>query len=122
MLHSARGIKNTLLLISDLDGEIIGYYQEEEWRVSSCFYGNSNCCVFSMSGGKIEVFPPSFQNTSYVMANNEMLVVGGGNRHAIALNENMRQCSTGECITFKSKPLSYLCDFECAVVELWKLV
>lgn len=121
-LEVARGVSNTLLIIADLNGEIIGSYQEEAWRYSTSFHGNANCCVFSMTGEELNVYPCSHMNSFYHLSNDNVLAIGGGNRHAILLSKDLRHCSTGNCTTFKSPTLSYLCDFECAVVELWRIV
>lgn len=120
-LQVARGLSHTLLVISDLNGELIGSYQEEAWRVSSYFHGHSKCCVFSMTQGKTTFYPSSNKNTTYQLSNDQVLAIGGGNQHAIMISSNMRFCSTGDCTTFSSPQLSYLSNFECAVIELWKL-
>lgn len=121
-LEVARGVSNTLLIVADMNGEIIGSYQEEAWRYSTSFHGNANCCVFGMTGEELSVYPCSRMNLFYHLSNDNVLAIGGGNRHAILLTKDLRHCSTGNCITFKSPTLSYLCDFECAVVELWRIV
>lgn len=121
-LEVARGVSNTLLIVADMNGEIIGSYQEEAWRYSTSFHGNTKCCVFSMTGEELNVYPCSHMNSFYHLSNDNVLAIGGGNRHAILLTKDLRHCSTGNCITFKSPTLSYLCDFECAVVELWRIV
>ena len=78
--------------------------------------------MFCLKDGELEIYPASRLNSFYSLSNDNALVIGSSSRHAIYINQNMRFCSTGECSTFKSPPLCPLTEFECAVIELWKLV
>lgn len=144
LLDRARGIKHTVLIVSDGHSRLCGSYHEQPWRYTSTFYNEGNSLVFraynrqqwgeqneTRSTGltnedgqdwQVDCFP-LFRKDSFVRVSTEAgLVVGGGGRYAISLDSRLRWGSSGECTSFRSPCLMGSSDFLCSTVELWELV
>ena len=144
LLDTARGVKHTVLFVSDGHSRLCGSYHEQPWRYASTFYNEGNSLVFraydrrqwgeqneagSISSAnkvdcdwQVDCFP-LFRKDSFVRVSTEAgLVVGGGGRYAISLDSRLRWGSSGECTSFRSPCLMGSSDFLCSTVELWELV
>lgn len=119
LLDDSRGRSDTVLIVVSMGGSVFGCFNEEPWHYSSSFYGTGASEVFKVEDGVVKAFGRSKVNSFFRLSTETQLIVGGGNRHAIYLDAFLKHGASGECLTYKSPPLTELSEFECAVVELW---
>ena len=124
LLEAARGLEKTVFLASD-GWSFCGCFQESPWRYSGSFYGEGESVVFKGETEKpseIEWYPWSRKNMLNRVSTERGLVVGGGGRHAILLDEALRWGSSGECQAYESPCLMDMEEFACESVELWRMI
>jgi hypothetical protein len=109
-----------VLLVSDSGGAIFGAFCTEAWKVHSRYGGTGESFVFTLAPEGVK-YAWSGANDYYMFGAADSLSVGGGSAHAIRLEEDLLQGSSGECETFQSPPLASENMFRTARIELWSL-
>ena len=131
LLDAARGVSHSVLIISDGNQSICGCYYEQPWRYSSSFYSEGNSLVFKaqrdVSSCKADnwcfsCYLWSRQNSFARVSTETGIVVGGGGRHALLIDSQLRWGSSGECKSYKCPCLMDNSDFVCASIELWRFI
>ena len=120
LYRRASGKANTVLLVSDSGGAIFGAFCTEAWKVHSRYGGTGESFVFTLAPEGVK-YAWSGANDYYMFGAADSLSVGGGSAHAIRLEEDLLQGSSGECETFQSPPLASENMFRTARIELWSL-
>lgn len=120
LYRRASGKANTVLLVSDSGGAIFGAFCTEAWKVHSRYGGTGESFVFTLAPEGVK-YAWSGANDYYMLGAADSLSVGGGSAHAIRLEEDLLQGSSGECETFQSPPLASENMFRTARIELWSL-
>jgi len=120
LYRRASGKPNTVLVVSDSAGVIFGAFCTESWKVHSRYVGTGESFVFTLAPVGMK-YAWSGENDYFMLGAASSLSVGGGSAHAIRLEEDLLQGSSGECETFDSPPLASENMFRTSRIELWSL-
>ena len=120
LYRRASGKQNNVLVVSDSAGVIFGAFCTESWKVHSRYVGTGESFVFTLAPVGMK-YAWSGENDYFMLGAPSSLCVGGGSAHAIRLEEDLLQGSSGECETFDSPPLASENMFRTSRVELWSL-
>uniref|UniRef100_A0A7S0KL95 Oxidation resistance protein 1 n=1 Tax=Ostreococcus mediterraneus TaxID=1486918 RepID=A0A7S0KL95_9CHLO len=110
----------TILVVSDSAGAIFGAFCTETWKIHTRYEGTGESFVFTLSPVGMK-YAWSGENDYYMLGAADFLCVGGGSAHAIRLEEDLLQGSSGECETYGSPRLSSEDMFKTHRIELWSL-
>jgi len=110
----------TILVVSDSTGAIFGAFCTEAWKMHTRYCGTGESFVFTLAPNGMK-YAWSGENDYYMLGASDSLSVGGGSAHAIRLEEDLLQGSSGECETYDSPRLSSKDMFETHRIELWSL-
>lgn len=152
LYNSIRQCSKTLVVIETVNGEVFGAFVSSPWRKYSSFYGSCETFLWRLRKSRftptmsideqielerdIEVFKWSQENRNIQMSNDNKLIIGGGcpddadnNEDSsswgfgIALEADLYQGTSGNCVTFNSPSLSQVSPkgdiFEVANMEVW---
>lgn len=153
LFNCVRQSSRTLLAIETADGDVFGGFVSSPWRNHNDFYGSCEAFLWRLKSSKfvpcssmeeqvkmescIEAFKWSRQNRSVQMSNRSRIVIGGGMPEdgkgkssesrdwglGIALDGNLSQGTTSDCVTFSSPPLTNISSkdniFEISNMEVW---
>lgn len=120
LYRRSSGKENTVLVVSDSGGAIFGAFCTEAWKLHSRYVGTGESFVFSLAPEGMK-YAWSGENDYFMLGAADSLSVGGGSAHAIRLEEDLLQGSSGECETFDSPPLASSDMFRVSRIELWSL-
>jgi hypothetical protein len=115
---SGKGV--TVLVVRDSGGAIFGAFCTEAWKVHTRYVGTGESFVFTLAPEGTK-YSWSGDNDYYMFGAADSLAVGGGSAHAIRLEEDLLQGSSGECETFRSPSLASENMFRTSRIELWAL-
>ena len=115
---SGKGV--TVLVVRDGGGAIFGAFCTEAWKVHARYVGTGESFVFTLAPEGMK-YAWSGENDYYMFGAADSLSVGGGSAHAIRLEEDLLQGSSGECETFQSPSLASENMFRTSRIELWAL-
>ena len=115
---SGKGV--TVLVVRDAGGAIFGAFCPEAWKVHARYVGTGESFVFTLAPEGMK-YAWSGENDYYMFGAADSLSVGGGSAHAIRLEEDLLQGSSGECETFQSPSLASENMFRTSRIELWAL-
>ena len=110
----------TILVISDSGGAIFGAFCTETWKVHTRYEGTGESFVFTLAPNGMK-YAWSGENDYFMLGAADSLCIGGGSAHAIRLEEDLLQGSSGECETYGSPRLSSEQMFKTHRIELWSL-
>jgi len=116
----ASGKSVTVLVVSDFNGAIFGAFCTETWKVDSRYGGTGESFVFTLAPTGMK-YAWSGENDYYMLGSADSIAIGGGSAHAIRLEEDLLQGSSGECETFRSPPLASENMFKVRRIELWSM-
>eukprot|EP01038_Epipyxis_sp_PR26KG_P013889 gene13889-18626_t len=85
MLHNAKSIPNSLLVIRDQHDSIFGALITEQIKIGDKYYGNGGICVWSFNSGSLKFYPWSYKNAYFLLTSKESIALGGGGNFAIYL-------------------------------------
>ncbi len=121
LYRAAAATAPLLLLVRDHTGAVAAAYFPEPLRPKPGFAGSARGWVAQL-WPKYAVYRQSGLNRFFVQASRGYLAVGGGENHALWVDEGLRAVASGKCETFNSPRIT---GAETAVVhqlELWGFV
>jgi hypothetical protein len=122
LMKHMEGVRPPILLfVKDSKDAIFGVFSHDSWQVKSSFFGSSRTVVFTLFP-HFKVYPSTGQNSFYMLANSQYLAVGGGNNHALWLDDNLRRGTSGPCATFDSPQLASEATFRIHSLEAWSFI
>lgn len=119
----AKGYRETLLIASVKNGDIIGCYASNEWKATKPkkYTGSSKNLVFSINkDGVCNVYRPTLDNSYFQMAAEDFICCGGENP-ILYMTEGLRRGTTSAlCKSYDNDvPLTAPEDFDIMNVEMW---
>jgi hypothetical protein len=117
----AFGDTPVLFIVRDDANKLFGAMVSSYLRLSNCFYGTGESCLFSFDDeDNLEVFPWTGLNSYFIKGNTDSIVIGSGDGHfGLWLDENFLHGSSYNCETYGNRSLATTEDFLCTGVEAW---
>ena len=114
------GIKNSILVIKDDEGNIFGAYASDVFYPSSVFYGSPDCFLFTFyKEDKIHVFKATEANDHYMYCDNQRICFGNTDDYfSLVLTNDLLDGQSKTTTTYDNKVLSKE-KFVIVKLEVW---
>lgn len=122
LYKKCEGIKNTILVIKDKEGNIFGAYASDVFYPSSTFVGSPDCFLFTFyKEDKIHVYKATEINDQYMYCDYEQIGFGNSdNKFSLCLKNDLLDGYSKTTTTYQNKPLNNKDDkFVIVKLEVW---
>ena len=115
------GIKNTILVIRDEEGNVFGAYASDTFYPSSTFCGSPDCFLFTFyKEDKIHVYKATEINDHYIYCDNEQICFGNtDDDFSLSIKNNLLDGCSKTTTTYQNKPLNKNDKFVIFKLEVW---
>ena len=115
------GIKNSILVIKDDEGNIFGAYASDVFYPSSTFCGSPDSFLFTFyKEDKIHVFKATELNDHYMYCDYEQICFGNTDDYfSLSLKNNLLDGYSKTTTTYENKPLNNKDKFVIFKLEVW---
>ena len=115
------GIKNTILVIKDDEGNIFGAYASDAFYPSSTFCGTPDSFLFTFyKEDKIHVYKATEINDHYMYCDNEQVCFGNTDDYfSLSLKNNLLDGYSNTTTTYQNKSLNNKEKFVIVKLEVW---
>ena len=115
------GIKNSILLIKDDEGNVFGAYASDVFYPSSTFCGSPDSFLFTFyKEDKIHVYKATEVNDNYMYCDNEQVCFGNTDDYfSLSLKNNLLDGYSNTTTTYQNKPLNNKGKFVIVKLEVW---
>jgi hypothetical protein len=115
------GIRNSILVIKDDEGNVFGGYASDIFFPTSTFRGSLDTFLFTFyKEDKIHVYKPTEQNDNYMFCDNEKVCFGNTDDYfSLELKNNLLDGITKTTTTFNNEPLTSKEKFVIFKLEVW---
>lgn len=110
-----------LLIVKDSQGYLMGAFCSDTWRPRSSYFGGKRTFVFTLYP-KFKAYFSTEKNVFYQLATRSFIAVGGGDNHALWLDENFKSGSSGPSQTFGSPRLSGEASFRITNLQAYGFI
>lgn len=121
LYKKCEGIKYSVLVIKDDEGNVFGGYASDVFYPSSTFCGTPDCFLFTFyKGDKIVVYKPTEANDHYLYCDNEQICFGNTDDFfSLSLKNNLLDGYSKTTETYNNKPLNEKEKFVIVKLEVW---
>ena len=121
LYKKCEGVKNSILVIKDDEGNVFGAYASDMFYPSSTFCGNQDCFLFTFyKEDKIHVYKATEVNDNYMYCDNEQICFGNsGDDFSLSLKNNLLDGYSKTTTTYNNKPLNKSDKFVIFKLEVW---
>ena len=115
------GIKNSILVIKDDEGNVFGAYASNVFYPSSTFCGSPDSFLFTFyKEDKIHVYKATEVNDNYMYCDNEQVCFGNTDDYfSLSLKNNLLDGYSNTTTTYQNKPLNNKGKFVIVKLEVW---
>ena len=115
------GIKNSILVIKDDEGNVFGAYASDVFYPSSTFCGSRDSFLFTFyKEDKIYVYKATEINENYMYCDNEQVCFGNTDDYfSLSLKNNLLDGYSNTTTTYQNKPLNNKDKFVIYKLEVW---
>ena len=115
------GIKNSILVIKDDEGNVFGAYASDVFYPSSTFCGTPDSFLFTFyKEDKIHVYKATEVNGNYMYCDNEQVCFGNTDDYfSLSLKNNFLDGYSKTTTTYQNKPLNNKDKFVIFRLEVW---
>ena len=115
------GIKNSILVIKDDEGNVFGAYASDVFYPSSTFCGSPDSFLFTFyKEDKIHVYKATEVNDNYMYCDNEQVCFGNTDDYfSLSLKNNLLDGYSNTTTTYQNKPLNNKGKFVIVKLEVW---
>ena len=121
LYKKCEGIKNSILVVRDGDGNVFGAYVSEVLYPSAMFCGSPDSFLFTFyTGNKITIYKSTEINDHYVYCDNEQICFGNtDDDFSLCIQNNLTSGYSKETTTYNNQPLNDKDSFTVAKLEVW---
>ena len=121
LYKKCEGIKNSILVIKDDEGNIFGGYASDVFYPSSTFCGSPDSFLFTFyKEDKIHVYKATEINDHYMYCDNEQICFGNTDDYfSLCLKNNLLDGYSKTTTTYQNKPLNVKDKFVIVKMEIW---
>ena len=118
------GIKNSIIVIKDDEGNIFGAYASDVFYPSSRFCGSQDSFLFTFyKEDKIHVYKGTEENDHYMYCDNQQVCFGNNDDYfSLSLRNNLLDGYSKTTTTYQNKPLTNKEKFVIVKVEVWGFI
>ena len=115
------GIKNSILVIKDDEGNVFGAYASDVFYPSSTFCGSPDSFLFTFyKEDKIHVYKATEVNDNYMYCDNEQVCFGNTDDYfSLSLKNNLLDGYSNTTTTYQNKSLNNKGKFVIVKLEVW---
>ena len=115
------GIKNSILVLKDDEGNVFGAYASDVFYPSSTFCGTPDSFLFTFyKEDKIHVYKATEANEHYMYCDNEQICFGNTDDYfSLSLKNNFLDGYSKTTTTYQNKPLNNKEKFVIIKLEVW---
>ena len=115
------GIKNSILVIKDDEGNVFGAYASDVFYPSSTFCGSRDSFLFTFyKEDEIHVYKATEINENYMYCDNEQVCFGNTDDYfSLSLKNNLLDGYSNTTTTYQNKPLNNKDKFVIYKLEVW---
>ena len=121
LYKKCEGIKNSILVIKDNEGNVFGGYASDVFYPSSTFCGSPDSFLFTfLKENKIHVYKSTEINDHYMYCDNEQICFGNTDDYfSLSLKNNVLDGYSKTTTTYNNKPLNNKEQFVIVKLEVW---
>ena len=121
LFKKCEGIKNSILVIKDKEGNIFGAFLSDVLYPSATFTGTPDSFLFTFyKEEKIHVYKATQINDNYMYFDYEQICFGNSDKDfSLSVKSNLLDGSTKTTDTYKNKPLNGGEQFSIVNLEIW---
>jgi hypothetical protein len=121
LYKKCEGIKNSILIIKDDEGNVFGAYASDVFYPSSTFCGSPDSFLFTFyKEDKIHVYKSTEINNHYMYCDNEQICFGNTDDYfSLSLKNNLLDGYSKTTTTYQNKPLNDKDKFIIVKLEVW---
>lgn len=121
LYKKCEGIKNSILVIKDNEGNVFGGYASDVFYPSSTFCGSPDSFLFTfLKENKIHVYKSTEINDHYMYCDNEQICFGNTDDYfSLSLKNNLLDGYSKTTTTYNNKPLNNKEQFVIVKLEVW---
>ena len=121
LYKKCEGIKNSILVIKDDEGNIFGGYASDVFYPSSTFCGSPDSFLFTFyKEDKIHIYKATEINDHYQYCDNEQICFGNTDDYfSLCLKNNLLDGYSKTTTTYNNKPLNLKDKFVIVKMEVW---
>ena len=118
------GIKNSILVIKDDEGNVFGGYASYEFYPSATFSGSLDNFLFTFyKEDKIYIYRATELNDHYMYCDNEKICFGNTDDYfSLCIKNNLLEGYSKSTSTYKNKPLNNKEKFIIFKLEVWSFI
>ena len=121
LYKKCEGIKNSIIVVKDDEGNVFGGYASDVFYPSSTFCGTPDSFLFTFyKGEKIIVYKSTEVNDHYMYCDNEQICFGNtDDDFSLSLRNNLLDGYSKKTSTYDNKPLNDKEKFVIVKLEVW---